>query len=216
MAPSAEEDKKDVAVVFVELGALAEMLGVLKCERVKAEDLPQLGELVGAGGVEVEPKELIAPQVIPDARLVDAGEARHHESKLFACGLRRRCFGLPTGIVVSLSAAVGHIVPGTEARRASRFARIEAHSRPTPRMLCVRPVGNRVHRDRASAGDAGPLYRRRISCSRRRRRARRRPAGRSEDRAWRGQPHGNRRLSRTCPQTRRRPALARGRRRGCC
>ena len=97
VAPSAVEDEKDVIVVVVELGALAEMLGVLERERVKAEDLPQLGELVGAGAVEVEPKELIAPRVIPDARLVDAGEARHHESKLFACGLRRRCFGLADG-----------------------------------------------------------------------------------------------------------------------
>ena len=72
MAPRPVEDEEDVIAVVVELGALAEVVGVLQRERVEAEDLAQLCQLIGVGVVEVQPEEVVAPHVVADARLVDA------------------------------------------------------------------------------------------------------------------------------------------------
>src|ERR1700729_450134 len=44
IARSAVEDEKDVIAVVVQFGTLAEMLGVLEREGVKAEDLAKLGD----------------------------------------------------------------------------------------------------------------------------------------------------------------------------
>src|SRR6185436_10675009 len=48
-----------VALV-VDLRPLAELLAVLHRERREAEDLPELRELLVAGGLEIEPEELAA------------------------------------------------------------------------------------------------------------------------------------------------------------
>jgi hypothetical protein len=53
--------------------ALSEPLAVLQGERVKAEDLMQLGQLVLPGSGELEPEELVSLQVFADARFVDTG-----------------------------------------------------------------------------------------------------------------------------------------------
>ena len=43
--PGAIEDEEYVVAVVVELRALMELLGILECERMKAEQVVQLGEL---------------------------------------------------------------------------------------------------------------------------------------------------------------------------
>ena len=106
-SPGAVEDEEDVVVVVVELRALAEVLGVLERERVKAEQLLQLIELVAVGRGQVEPEEVVAVQVIADRRLIDLGEARHGEPKLIACLLRTRCLGLADGHRRLLMGSVG-------------------------------------------------------------------------------------------------------------
>ena len=72
----------------VELRALAEVLGVLQRERVKAEQLMELRELLVARSREIQPEEVITLHVVTDARFVDPREARHPKAKLLA-GVRR-------------------------------------------------------------------------------------------------------------------------------
>ena len=76
---SAVEDKEDVVAVLVELGSLSEVQSVLERERVKAEELVQLLDLLVAWRCEVEPEEMIASKVVLDGGLVDGVEAGYDE-----------------------------------------------------------------------------------------------------------------------------------------
>jgi hypothetical protein len=64
------DDQEDVVVVGLELGALAEALGVLQRQRVEPEQVPQEGELLGGRPVEVQPKEPPLAQAALDLRPV--------------------------------------------------------------------------------------------------------------------------------------------------
>ena len=75
----AVEHEEHVALVVVELRALAEVQSVLERERVKAEQLVQPLEVLGGGRGQIEPEEVIAREVILDRRLIDRGEARDGE-----------------------------------------------------------------------------------------------------------------------------------------
>ena len=57
VARGAVDDEEDVVAVFVELGPLAEVLGVLDRERMELEDISQDLEVVGLGLMKVEPEE---------------------------------------------------------------------------------------------------------------------------------------------------------------
>ena len=59
-------DEEDEVVVVVDLRALAEVLGILHCERVKLEGLPQDLEVVGLRLMEVKPEELFAREQFLD------------------------------------------------------------------------------------------------------------------------------------------------------
>ena len=67
----AEHDEVHVAVELLDLGPLAEVLGVLDGQRVQAEGLAQQSQLVGRRPVQVEPEELAAVQALPDHVAVD-------------------------------------------------------------------------------------------------------------------------------------------------
>src|SRR5690349_21239825 len=92
--PGPVEHEKDVVAVVVELRALAEVLGVLQRERMKPEDLAEPGQLIGTRIVEVEPEEVIALEMVTDARLVDTVEAWRDEAELVVAILLGDCFGL--------------------------------------------------------------------------------------------------------------------------
>ncbi len=73
-------DEEHVVVVVVELGPLAEFVGVLERERMKAEDAPQLLQVVSVRRGQVKPEELVGGEMGADSFLVDLGQARHHVS----------------------------------------------------------------------------------------------------------------------------------------
>jgi len=59
-------DDEDEVVVVLDLRALAEVLGILHCERVKLEGLPQDLEVLSLGLIEVKPEELSASEQFLD------------------------------------------------------------------------------------------------------------------------------------------------------
>src|SRR5436190_22983445 len=114
------EDEEDVIPVVVELWSLAELLGVLERERVKAEDVAQAFELLGCRRGQVEPEEVVAVEVGTDPLLVDLREGRDDQPELLAGFLPCRCSGLADGHLSSLVAAArsdivlrGTVGPGT-------------------------------------------------------------------------------------------------------
>src|SRR5947209_11998268 len=81
---------------------------------MKPEHLVQPGQLLGTGVVKVEPEEVIALQVVVDARLVDLGEARRHEAELALAVLRGHRGGLTDshGRLLGLAAAEDIVAAG--------------------------------------------------------------------------------------------------------
>ena len=86
------EDHQHVVVVDVDLRALAELARVLERERVHAQLLADAGQLVVRRRLQVEPEELVPPEVVGDPRAVERCEDVHENG--FACQaseLLRRC-----------------------------------------------------------------------------------------------------------------------------
>jgi hypothetical protein len=76
LPPGTVEGEQDVVAIVIDLGSLTEVLGVLQRERVKAEQLTELEQLIVPGVAEIQPEEVIVGEVPADAGLVDPGQAR--------------------------------------------------------------------------------------------------------------------------------------------
>ena len=124
---SAVEHEEHVAVVAVELRALAEMQRVLERQRVKAEQRAQLLELLGAGRRQIEPEEVIAGEVVGDLVLLDRAKARHREAEpRLGRAIGVLCLGLPDSHRPSVWDASDVIVadyPTASSRQRPRGAR---------------------------------------------------------------------------------------------
>ena len=81
------DDEREVAE-GVDLGPLAEVVGVLHGQRVEAEEVAEQGQILGRGPVEVEPEELavleVAIQQVAVQAVVDAVGV-HEERRLRCC-----------------------------------------------------------------------------------------------------------------------------------
>ena len=76
------EHQEHVVAVVVELGPLVKLLAVLDRQRVKAEQLLQLAQLLVAGRCQIQPEEMVAIQVILDPGLIEVRGARSDELKV--------------------------------------------------------------------------------------------------------------------------------------
>jgi hypothetical protein len=97
MAPSAIKHQEHVVAEVIQLGALAEMLGVFQRQRVKAEELLQLREVVVAWRREIQPEKVVTLEVIADPSFVDARAAGHYEREVVARARHRYRLGLAYG-----------------------------------------------------------------------------------------------------------------------
>ena len=85
------DDEREVAE-GVDLGPLAEVVGVLHGQRVEAEEVAEQREILGRRPVEVEPEELavleVPVQQVAVHVVVDAVGVHHERRRLGCCGVR--------------------------------------------------------------------------------------------------------------------------------